>query len=60
MVVGFIVICGLTVLIAFLNNDWRTGIVMMAVNLAFGGFLWGVMAVIRLITKRLHGPPPKH
>lgn len=37
MVILFLVICAMTVLVAFLNNDPVIGVVLMAINLTIGG-----------------------
>lgn len=58
--VVFVLICAGTILIAIINRDLVAGIVMMAVNLAIGGVVWGMMKVVRRMTAVLYGPPPEH
>lgn len=58
MVILFLVICAMTVLVAFLNNDPVIGVVLMAINLTIGGGLvFVVLKLVRKITATLYGPP---
>ena len=60
LVIVLVLICAMTLLIAFLNKDLVTGSVMMAVNLVIGGIVWGVLKLVRRMTAVLYGPPPEN
>lgn len=55
--VVFVLICAGTILIAAINRDLVAGAAMMAVNLAIGVIVWGVMKLVRRMTTVLYGPP---
>jgi len=57
MVILFLVICAMTVLVAFLNKDPVIGVVLMAINLTIGGLVFVVLKLVRKITATLYGPP---
>lgn len=57
MVILFLVICAMTVLVAFLNKDPVIGVVLMAINLTIGGLVFAVLKLVRKITASLYGPP---
>ncbi len=59
MVILFLVICAMTVLIAFLNKDPVSGAVLMAINLTIGGLIFAVFKLVRKMTTSFYGPPPE-